>query len=90
MYKIINFLHFGKRNVNDSPTAQGMQRRRLKAGYVMKGIAQVSHSSLIIKLSSNKFLLIVDETTDITTFKNCAIVCNFFFIDPSTSFVNIC
>lgn len=62
----------------DSPTAQRMQLKRSNAGYVMKEIAKVSHNSLINDLKANKFSIIVNETTDISTSKTCAIVCKYF------------
>ena len=52
--------------------------KRSKAAYVMKKIAEVLHNSLITKLRSNKFSIIVDEASDITTSKNCCAVCKFY------------
>lgn len=62
----------------DSNIANKLSLKRTKATRVLEDIAKVSQTQIYDDLKENKFSMIIDETTDISTCKSCAIVVKFF------------
>lgn len=68
----------------DSAIAQNITLKRSKATYIVKDIASVSHNELTEDLKKNKYSIIIDETTDISTSKTCAVLCKYYDRDRNT------
>lgn len=62
----------------DSQIANKLSLKRTKATRVLNDIGKVSRNQLHDAMKENKFSVIIDETTDISTCKSCAIVIKMF------------
>lgn len=51
-----------------------MSLKRSKATYAIKEISKTSQQQMVRDLKRNRFSIIIDETTDISTSKTCAVV----------------
>ena len=51
-----------------------MTLKRSKATYVIKDVGKTAKQDIVESLKKNKFSIIIDETTDISTTKSCAVV----------------
>lgn len=62
----------------DSAIAQGMTMGRTKCTDVIKILGRCVMNELIEKMRLNKFSIIIDESTDISTLKSMAVIVRFF------------
>ncbi|XP_064082920.1 uncharacterized protein LOC135198931 [Macrobrachium nipponense] len=62
----------------DSQIANQLSLKRTKATRVLGDIGKFSQKQLYDAMKQNKFSIIIDETTDISTCKSCAIVIKLF------------
>ena len=62
----------------DSAIAAKLSLKRTKATRILHDISQVAQEQLHRVMRDNKFSIIIDETTDISTCKSCAVVVKLF------------
>ncbi|XP_064082991.1 uncharacterized protein LOC135199007 [Macrobrachium nipponense] len=67
-----------KRMFPDSAIAQGLFMKRTKCTDVIRTMGKTVTNSLIKKLRTNKFSVIMDESTDVSTTKSCAVIVRFY------------
>ncbi|XP_066939776.1 zinc finger BED domain-containing protein 5-like [Macrobrachium rosenbergii] len=58
----------------DSEIAQSITLKRSKSAYVMKALGNAAQQVVVESIKKNKFSMIIDETTDISTSKTCAVL----------------
>ena len=58
-----------------------MTLKRFKSTYVIKEIGKKCSTRISRFTEKNKFSIIIDETTDVSTAKTCAVVVKYFYID---------
>lgn len=73
-----------KRMFPDSIIAQTMSVRRTKCTEVVRALGKAANEELVKKLRVCKFSIIIDETTDISSTKSCAIVVRYLDTDTNT------
>lgn len=77
---------------SDSAIAQKICLKRTKATTIMKSVSTVAQKSVIHDMKENLFSVILDETTDTSTCKTCAVVVKYFKNETSrfeTRFVDL-
>ncbi|XP_064106824.1 uncharacterized protein LOC135215802 [Macrobrachium nipponense] len=62
----------------DSAIAQGLFMKRAKCTDVIRTMGKTVTNSLVKKLRTNKFSVIMDESTDVSTTKSCAVIVRFY------------
>lgn len=62
----------------DSAIARGLSFKKTKCTELVKGLAKTVTGTLVHKLRTNQFSLIIHESTDISTEKCCALVARFY------------
>ncbi|XP_076064370.1 zinc finger protein 862-like [Oratosquilla oratoria] len=72
----------------DSAIAQGIHMHKTKCTETMKSLANVITEDLVKKLRIYKFSIIIDETTDVSCTKTCAVLVRYF--DLTSHKINSC
>ncbi|XP_047474151.1 uncharacterized protein LOC125028715 [Penaeus chinensis] len=67
-----------RRMFPDSDIAQSLNIKRTKFNEVMKALSKMASEDLASKLRTNKFSIIVDETTDVNTTKCLAVLVKYY------------
>lgn len=73
-----------KRMFPDSVITQTVSLRRTKCTEAVRALGKAANEKLVKKLRVCKFSIIIDETTDISSTKSCAIVVRYFDINTNT------
>lgn len=68
----------------DSAIAQKICLKRTKATTIMKSVGAISQETVVNDMKENLFSVIVDETTDISTCKTCAVVVKYYKKETSS------
>lgn len=85
MYFAISFcsicdhlVDLNRRMFPDSQIASQMQMKRTKCANIVHKLGKFATEQLALKLRDNKYSIIIDETTDCSVQKSCAIIVKFF------------
>ncbi|XP_068244854.1 uncharacterized protein [Palaemon carinicauda] len=73
-----NLMDLMKRMFPDSAIAQSLSMKRTKCTDVIKTMGRTVTNSLAKKLRTSKFSVIMDESTDVSTIKSCAVIVRFY------------
>lgn len=66
----------------DSAIVQRITLKRTQATSILKNVGTISQESVVNAMKRNHFFIIIDETTDTSTSKTCAVVVKCYFCLP--------